>query len=1380
MKKKVLSIALAVCMVLSLMPTISLTASAADDVYPIYVITMGESTATDYYYVYKETSEGVGFVPFIGTNTHSNDYYWSLYDASTDICSDVKASSATVYFGNTGSTDQNVTGTMDTSNGAGNFSGGGTYTIKGSLSATTTSALTADDTTSIIIDGATLSGVAIGNIGSGTITVNSGIIAGGTTNAIVNNGSGSLIINGGKISSESTAAIANSNNGKITISGDEWDESSETGTLVQGAWGVVQTSGTLQIDGGTIIGTGYAGTGGPGNCALWVNGSASLTYINGGTIKNTATNGYGIKLASAKNLHLSGTPSIFGPTADIYTGNPIYASNGTTAYTGDKLTIDYSATIVPGTTIAVSDVTEGVNDTKFTLVNDGYYLALSGTDLVINAGTALQDFNSLTLNTFYAVPSDIGDWHYTMYSIAGTEMCNDDFENGTEFFRIQKSASNSQALYCNSNSDGYVQISSNVGDFQLISFALQNADNPEYNTESIDSFKIIGYKDNSAVDGATQTVQAAYGNLVTVNLTGSGWYDIDQFRIYPMHGDDNVYSFYFYIDDLETGAPIIDTTSPTLSSYTPIDGAADVAVNTPLTLSFSEDVTAVSGKNITIIKASDNSTIQTIAANDSTQVSVSGNVVTITPSSSLYNSTQYYIFIDSGAFKDASGNTYAGISNTMAWSFTTVAAAAVTRSVTYNWNYTGAPEPYAMQTVTSGNNTTAPEIPARSGYTFGGWYTDAACTTAFEFTTIINSDTTLYAKWTAESSITYTVTYNGNGASSGSVPTDSTAYAFDATVTVKGNTGSLAKTGYIFFGWNTKANGIGTAVSAGGSFTVTGNTILYAQWTQNATYTVSGQVTGAAIYPATVTIKYGQQTVDTTTTDGSNNYSFSGLPAGTYNVVGTDGTNTKTEIVTVTNADISNANISISTNSSILDVKDDTPPVVVGGLDTEAASQSATITMTVQEKSSSSAEGFSEIGIAASGQTVDTYLDIKVTKTDAGGTSDVLTLNNVVEIIVPYDFSGKADVTLYRYHGTEASIMTKVNARITSVTTGDDGKYYLDTTNGYIYIYANKFSTYAIAYTQQKSYGGGNSSGSTSYAITASAGTGGSISPSSISVAGGGSKTFTITADEGYTISDVLVDGASVGAVSSYTFSNLSSAHTIRAVFGEVEGLPYYVDDKGNSIFIGFASDVGGTMKYIAPEGKTVLLKENSKNFSDISGHWGKAYIDFVTKREIFVGTGSNVFSPDAGMTRAMFATVIGRLYERSYGELTASTEHIFTDVEYDSYYGDYIDWAAENNIIVGVGGGIFEPESEITRQEMAAILYRFAEFLGVSGTSMEKTQLSYPDASVISSWAKEAALYCQQTGIITGRDGGSFVPKGTATRAEVAAILERFIETAV
>ena len=225
--------------------------------------------------------------------------------------------------------------------------------------------------------------------------------------------------------------------------------------------------------------------------------------------------------------------------------------------------------------------------------------------------------------------------------------------------------------------------------------------------------------------------------------------------------------------------------------------------------------------------------------------------------------------------------------------------------------------------------------------------------------------------------------------------------------------------------------------------------------------------------------------------------------------------------------------------------------------------------------------------------------------------------------------------------------------------------------------------------------------------------------------------------------------------------------------YDESSGVPYYTDSKGNKVFIGFAANG----KYIAPEGVTVSFMQNDKSFIDVTGHWAASNIGFTTERELFFGTGNNKFSPDIGMTRAMFATVIGRLYERSFGEIASTSIHSFIDCDYGIYYGKYVDWAAENKIISGVDNSKFAPDTMVTREQMAAILYRFADFLGVLPNTMD-TALEYPDEASISNYAKNAALYCQTTDIIAGRSGGVFAPQETATRAEVAIIIKRFIET--
>ncbi len=162
------------------------------------------------------------------------------------------------------------------------------------------------------------------------------------------------------------------------------------------------------------------------------------------------------------------------------------------------------------------------------------------------------------------------------------------------------------------------------------------------------------------------------------------------------------------------------------------------------------------------------------------------------------------------------------------------------------------------QTVNSGGKPTEPTAPTRTGYAFGGWYKEAACTNAWVFATdVVTQATTLYAKWTA----VYSVTYSGNGQTSGDVPTDSVEYLVGSTVTVKSNSGNLAKTGNDFAGWNTAADGTGTSYAPGATFVIgTANVTLYARWQpkpNGVSGTVKDSQNNAVIADCTVNVRTG-------------------------------------------------------------------------------------------------------------------------------------------------------------------------------------------------------------------------------------------------------------------------------------------------------------------------------------------------------------------------------------------------------------------------------------------------------------------------------------------------------------------------------------------
>jgi len=176
------------------------------------------------------------------------------------------------------------------------------------------------------------------------------------------------------------------------------------------------------------------------------------------------------------------------------------------------------------------------------------------------------------------------------------------------------------------------------------------------------------------------------------------------------------------------------------------------------------------------------------------------------------------------------------------------------------------------QSVAHNNTATEPTPPTRNGYIFAGWYSDQALTTAFIFTTPITATITLYAKWTA----VYTVTYNENNNTGGSVPVDTNKYISGAIVTVLDNTGSLVKTGYTFSKWNTNAAGTGTDRTPGETFAIgSQNVTLYAKWNGNP-YTVTFNSNGGTLpNPSSITVIFGS-TYGTLATTSRTGYTFNG------------------------------------------------------------------------------------------------------------------------------------------------------------------------------------------------------------------------------------------------------------------------------------------------------------------------------------------------------------------------------------------------------------------------------------------------------------------------------------------------------------------------
>jgi hypothetical protein len=139
---------------------------------------------------------------------------------------------------------------------------------------------------------------------------------------------------------------------------------------------------------------------------------------------------------------------------------------------------------------------------------------------------------------------------------------------------------------------------------------------------------------------------------------------------------------------------------------------------------------------------------------------------------------------------------------------------------------------------------------------------------------------------------------------------------------------------------------------------------------------------------------------------------------------------------------------------------------------------------------------------------------------------------------------------------------------------------------------------------------------------------------------------------------------------------------------------------------------------------------------------------------------------------------IVTILYRQAGSPSIGGLANPFSDVPAGQWFTDAVIWAAENNIVEGIGGGLYDPNTNITREQLAAILYRYAQFLDKVPADSLEGGLSFTDAALISDYAKDAALFCSNNGIITGKPGNLFDPKGQATRAEAATMLNRFIES--
>lgn len=218
---------------------------------------------------------------------------------------------------------------------------------------------------------------------------------------------------------------------------------------------------------------------------------------------------------------------------------------------------------------------------------------------------------------------------------------------------------------------------------------------------------------------------------------------------------------------------------------------------------------------------------------------------------------------------------------------------------------------------------------------------------------------------------------------------------------------------------------------------------------------------------------------------------------------------------------------------------------------------------------------------------------------------------------------------------------------------------------------------------------------------------------------------------------------------------------------GNANRIPKCVYDTGSSSLIITTDHLSlYGIGYIDPGGK----------FTDIVSHWGREYIDYAVGRGLLSGTSDATFAPDTEMTRGMLVTVLGRMAGAHVKDYTVSN---FVDVPKDKYYQPYVEWAYKNGIVKGIGNQQFAPDRSVTREEIAVICANYAKAVGYE-LPVTRQKTVYVDGTDIGYVYNDAVTAMQQAGIMMGDNENKFNPKSSATRAEVSAMLYRYIKLTI
>ena len=610
----------------------------------------------------------------------------------------------------------------------------------------------------------------------------------------------------------------------------------------------------------------------------------------------------------------------------------------------------------------------------------------------------------------------------------------------------------------------------------------------------------------------------------------------------------------------------------------------------------------------------------------------------------------------------------------------------------------------------------------RKGYTFAGWNTEADGTgTAYKAGDKLSTGLTLYAQWTANA---YKVSFNANG---GKGSMEEMSFTYDEAQALTKN--AFERTDYNFIGWSKSANGSVEYQDEKSvkNLTENGTVTLYAVWAKEL-YDITGSVSTENSGEIKVKLVQGKNTFGEAIADNNKQFKLSSVPAGTYNLVITQGDAVKNMTVTVADGNVALDLIEMpnGNTSAVLAVSDEAPAIVVKGIDEIAAAEEidgrkVKVEVSIEAQNEAEAgEAGETIMKESRAQNVE-FINLAANKTiynngtpEANETMDKA--SGIIELAIPYDFSGKTGIKLYRCTDGKAEQLTETKDEIS------DGTYKLDQKAGVIYVYTSSFSTYAITYNNYSSF-------VSDYETIINDTEHGTLTVEPKRAQSGKKVVITVTPDEGYKLEKLEVKGLfgteielTENEVGAFSFTMPNANVTVSAKFAKV---------------------------------KFVDVSENS--------YYAKA-VDWAVEKGITNGVDKTHFAPDATCTRAQAVTFLWRAL--GCPEPTAAKSE-FTDVAEGAFYFKALLWAAENGVTNGYGDGKFGVNDTVNRAPMVTFMER-----AMKGKA--KTAESFTDVPEGAYYA-DAAAWAKENGISEGIGEGKFGGETDCLRAQIVTMLYRY-----